>query len=275
MKIPQRPPRLQDLFEHLSKRREPREFANWVKSIGSCVTTTQGERYLHWDKLRYRQPPPETTLDEWWFALKFNRMANQREIPLIDSAQRKFSFTTINAIEEAQFEITKSAAGRIRVPELLEQGDRDYYVMKSLFTEAITSSQLEGAAVTRDIAQEMLRTERAPKDKHEQMILNNYLTMLRILELKDQPLSKEVVFEIHRLVTEKTLDNEGAAGRFRKATEHIQVKDDYDKVYHLPPPASELETRMQAMCDFANKKDTRCFYPSGVAGYYNPFLACL
>ncbi len=35
------------------------------------------------------------------------------------------------------------------------------------------------------------------------MILNNFMTMKRIGNLKDQPLSRELILEIHRLVTLK------------------------------------------------------------------------
>ncbi len=40
---------------------------------------------------------------------------------------------------------------------------RDTYLINSLIEEAITSSQLEGAATTRKVAKEMLRQKRAQK----------------------------------------------------------------------------------------------------------------
>ena len=83
----------------------------------------------------------------------------------------------------------------------------------SEISEAITSSQLEGAATTRKVAKEMIRSGRSPRDRSEQIILNNYLTMQRIRKLKSQPLSKELVLEIHQLVTQQTLDDPSAAGR--------------------------------------------------------------
>jgi Fic family protein len=100
----------------------------------------------------------------------------------------------------------------------------------------------------------MIRTGRPPCDKSEQMILNNFAAMKRISKLKDEPLSCELVFDIHQLVTEKTLDDSSAAGRFRTANENIHVIDMYNEVFHDPPPAKELEKRMKAMCDFANGK---------------------
>jgi hypothetical protein len=37
------------------------------------------------------------------------------------------------------------------------------------------------------------------------MILNNYLTMQRIRELREQPLTSELVLDLHRLVSADTL----------------------------------------------------------------------
>jgi Fic family protein len=89
------------------------------------------------------------------------------------------------------------------------------------------------------------------------MILNNYLTMQRIRELRDEPLSRDLVFEIHGMITEDTLHDARGAGRFRRPDEPIHVVDyrGADEIeLHMPPPAEELEGRMEAMCGFANEK---------------------
>jgi Fic family protein len=86
------------------------------------------------------------------------------------------------------------------------------------------------------------------------MILNNYTTMSRLGELKDQPLTTDLVFEIHRRITEDTLDDPSAAGRFRRDDEKVVVNDMYGEVYHDPPPASQLDERLKSLCEFANEK---------------------
>jgi Fic family protein len=118
--------------------------------------------------------------------------------------------------------------------------------------EAITSSQLEGAATTREVAKEMLRAGRPPRDRSERMILNNYVTMQRIRDLRDNDLTPELIFELHRRVTEDTLDKPDAAGRLRRADEDVRVEDIEGTVFHAPPPASELPARLIALCAFAN-----------------------
>ena len=84
------------------------------------------------------------------------------------------------------------------------------------------------------------------------MILNNYLAMQHILEVKGQDLSADLVFEIHRIVTEETLNDPSASGRFRRPEEMVVVDDQYGEVLHEPPTAGELAARMEAMCAFAN-----------------------
>ena len=79
--------------------------------------------------------------------------------------------------------------------------------MRSLIEESITSSQLEGASTTREIAKEMIREGRQPRDRGERMIFNNYQTMMSILEFKNQAMTRDLLFGIHRLVTDGTLGN--------------------------------------------------------------------
>ena len=148
----------------------------------------------------------------------------------------------------------------IGIPEpIANTQTKDKYQIRSLMEEAITSSQLEGAATTREAAKEMIRTGRPPRDTDEQMILNNFVTMQRITKLKNELLTPEMVFEIHKLVTEKTLPDPTAAGRFRRPDEKRFVGNDEGDVFHDPPPAEELQERLNAMCEFANEQTPNFF----------------
>src|SRR5258708_5197659 len=113
----------------------------------------------------------------------------------------------------AVHQIDVGAGHSLGLPEpITNPQTRDHYLVRSLIEEAITSSQLEGAVTTREVAKEMIRTGRPPRDTSEQMILNNYLTMQRITELRAEELSPHMVFNVHRLVTAKTLDDPTAGG---------------------------------------------------------------
>ncbi|MGB5503892.1 MAG: hypothetical protein WBM75_15950, partial [Polyangiales bacterium] len=43
-------------------------------------------KYLHWDELRYRDPPDGLSVDEWWLAIKFARASLLRPLPLKDKS---------------------------------------------------------------------------------------------------------------------------------------------------------------------------------------------
>lgn len=136
---------------------------------------------------------------------------------------------------------------------------KDRYLVRSLMEEAIRSSQLEGAVTTRKVAKEMIRTQRAPRDESEQMILNNYNTMQRISRTEERLLTPELVLGIHHTITEKTLEDPSAAGRLRRQDERIRVEDMYGTVFHDPPDAESLPRRMEEMCHFANSESPDYF----------------
>jgi Fic family protein len=246
MRIPQSPPDFDKLVQ-VSGSRLPAiflELPKWSKQ----------DKYLHWEELRRRPVPEGFSHQEWWLGLKFHRQGNLRPIPLKDKKGQPFRFGQPDALNELLHQIDRGLGTALGLPEALAQPDtRDRYVLNTLIEEAITSSQLEGAATTRQVASEMLRTGRRPRDVHEKMILNNYLTMQRIRDLRDRELTPELVFELHRRVTEGTMDNPDASGRFRRADESVKVVDEIEgTVYHEPPLAGELPARLEAMCAFAN-----------------------
>lgn len=225
---------------------------NWGKISGQIHGPLAHGKYLHWDQLLHLPPPPGLTLREWWQGLKFFRMGKKR-IPLRDKKTLPFGYLDCDPIPEMLHKIDFRAGGRIEMADPIANPEtRDRYLISSLIEEAITSSQLEGASTTRLVAKEMLRDNRPPVDRHERMILNNYRTMRRLDALKGEPLTPELVFEIHRLITHETHSDPTVAGRFRRADEKIQVIDESGRIIHEPPPAAELDERLRAMCDFAN-----------------------
>ncbi len=101
--------------------------------------------------------------------------------------------------------------------------------------EAIASSQLEGAATTREIAKQMLRTNRKPNTLDEKMILNNYLTIKRVLEIKDRPFSKELILELHSIVSKDTLEIKSNEGKLRDNNNVNVVDAITGEIFYTPP----------------------------------------
>jgi Fic family protein len=222
------------------------------------------EEYLPWDKLRFKTPPEGMTRDEWWVAIKLARSSSGRRLPLFATDGSPFSYTLPDEILRMTEEISRRASGYIALPEpVTNPATRDRYVVNSLIEEAIKSSQLEGASTSRKVAKEMIRSGRRPKDRSEKMILNNYNAMRRVVELRDSDLTPDLVCELHRIVTDGTLDDPEAAGRIQSSADpadRVAVWGwgfDDDEPVHSPPPSGQLEERLANLCRFANSSDDK------------------
>lgn len=225
--------------------------------------------YLSWDEIRYRSPPSGLDHKEWWFIIRTLRDAAMRETSLIDTSGRSFKYALPDEVLRLSEEITKNTSGQIGMSEPVTNPEtRDRYLVSSLIEEAITSSQLEGASTEQDVAKEMIRTGRKPETISERMIVNNYAAMKRVGELRNEALTPEIICEIQRIVTDGTLENPDASGRFQLAAEErIRVRDEQDRILHTPPPAADLPERMERLCVFANG--------STGPGYLSPVLRAI
>ena len=212
--------------------------------------------YLPWDRFRFRTPPEDLSLDEWWLITRLMRQGMQRRLPLIAADGSQFTYALPDEVLRGIEVADKHLSGRLGVPEPVthDAPSRARYVVSSLIEEAITSSQLEGASTTRRVAKDMLRSGRPPRTRDERMILNNYRAMRLVGELRREDLNPALICELHRVVTDGTLDDPGDVGRFQLPGEDRVVVEDMSdgSVLHRPPAARELPDRLQRLCDFAN-----------------------
>jgi Fic family protein len=218
-------------------------------------------RYFHWDELRHRTPPQGLSHEAWWAGIKIARQGLLKPLPFQDKHKRPVLFALPDPVLRALHAIDRCVGGVVAMETSIVSGeDRDRYLVSSLIEEAITSSQLEGAATTHEAAKAMLRSGRKPRDRSERMILNNFRVMEQLRELRDEPLSPEVVLGMHRMVCEGALDDASAAGRLRRKNEKIHVMDaQHSVVLHDPPAAASLPERLKRLCAFANEADGEPF----------------
>ncbi len=260
MKLPLKPPPFEELFEELI---QSGKYLELLERFDRNLP----KKYLHWDQLRHRQVPDGLTLRQWWHFIKIQRVASSKKVTLPDKDGSLFSYNMTESISKVLHGIDMKSGGSIQIEDKsIGPHTRNRYLIRSLIEEAITSSQIEGASTTRLVAKNLIQTGRKPKDRSEEMILNNYRAMESIRELKNESLTQELVFNIHEIITRGTLDEPTAAGRFRKESEYIKVYSGgtEDTLVHVPPPASELPWRMQKMCEFANGEDG--------AGFMHPVI---
>lgn len=243
-------PTFDELFRELSSSDSQR-----LVQLIQAPVSEPGDGYVHWDTLRYRDPPEGLTHREWWFLLKWKRRDLLRELPLVDLEGLPFVYGMPDAVQRALHQVDQRCSGEIAMPEVVTTDGqaRHHYLVNSLMEEAIRSSQLEGATTSRRVAKDLLRSGREPTDRSERMILNNYRALQFVREVGEE-LTTETIFELHRLITDGTLDDPSAAGRAQRPDEErVAVFDrSSQRLLHKPPPAEQLPERLQALCDFAN-----------------------
>ncbi len=260
MQLPVIPPQFEQLLQAT--------FAQGPTFLSKLMTNIsdvddQG-RYLHWDKLRHLPAPAGLNSEQWWLGIKIARRKKFKSLPLKDRNGSPFQYSQPALVQKELHWLDRHASGSIQAePVITDPQTRNTFLIRSLIEEAISSSQLEGASTTQNVAKEMIRQEREPRDKSERMILNNYLAMRFIRENRNDPLTPSLIFELQRILTKGTLDSDDQAGRFRRVDEPIQVVDNVSNVVlHVPPSAEELPGRLRALCDFANSEPIRSDDPS-------------
>lgn len=274
MRMPVTPPPISDLLRTRAERIED--------LISSDIGRLPENKYLHWSKLKYAQPPEGFSSEDWWLAVKMARFSVRHALPLADKQGRPFAFSDSGYLYRMLHQVDQGAGGRIELPaDVVNADSRNRYLVNSLIEEAITSSQLEGAATTRLVAKDMLRSGRPPRDRSERMIVNNYRGMEFLSEIVREDLSAPILLDLHRILTEGTFDDPDAAGRFRLPSDRVFVTDPRDgAILHEPPDASALGERMERLFAFANTTGDEPFVHPVVKaillhfmiGYEHPFV---
>jgi Fic family protein len=284
MKMPLSPPEFPDLSKLDWSVESTAQYVSLL--LKSAVGPVDGNgRYLHWDKLRHLSPPQDYTSELYWHATRQARSKLSKRLPFADKMGNPFSYCLPDCVIRDMLWIHENATGAIQADHgITDPATKKSYIINSLVEEAISSSQLEGAATTRRVAKEMIRTGRAPKNHSEKMIFNNYRAMSFIREVKEESLTPSIVFELHKILTEGTLEQEdqGKAGVFRDGGDDICVFSLENELLHVPPKAQELPARLQNICDFINDKRERdgAFIPPIIKaiivhfmiGYDHPFV---
>jgi Fic family protein len=242
--------------------RVPKPFLELIKDVKPetfllmCkyqVTNSQG-KYLHWNEFKWRVEKGDEELAAWT-ATKLSRKAIAKNLVNLQAeGDRYFSYCIPNSLFANLHLLDRMTGGGHKISDSLSMStdDKNRYLVKSLMIEeAITSAQLEGASTTREIAKEMLQKGLQPKDKSQQMILNNYLLMKKALEKKDEDLSIDFILELHEIATYQAIENNAATGELRQH-DNIVITNLYNDNPFYPPSANTLLSRLTHLCDFAN-----------------------
>ena len=222
---------------------------------GAVEAADSSKAYLHWDNFRYRELPKGWSAKDLWAIVKFIRLNNERSFSLLkQKSGDPFTLSPSGPMTAALHRVdTKEVLWKEVLAPTHGKLDTDTYRMMAATEEAYRSSAIEGAVTTRRESRELIRTDRAPQDRSEQMVLNNYHAVQRLDQWKESVLTPQLICEIQSVVTRDTLDDPNDVGSIR-ADDTVRIHDKLSgEVIFQPPRASELEERMDSLCKFANE----------------------
>lgn len=245
------------------------ELKNLISSINS--------RYLYWSDVKYRMPSYMTGVELW---SKVKSVRNLTDVKIWTQDNIHFSLT--NTMQRLCHEFDMNFGGSWGASRIFpeDKTTQELYLISSIMEEAIASSQMEGAATTREAAKDMLRKKISPRDKSQRMILNNYNTINFIRDHAKERLTPVMIMQIHGMMTENALDVPDAAGRLRREDENIVVGNGITgEIVHTPPSADCLNEFLDRLCAFFNDENAEIFVHPIIraitihflVGYYHPF----
>ncbi|MDK2744255.1 MAG: Fic family protein [Nitrospira sp. BO4] len=219
----------------------------------SCRTIIESavRNYHHWDKFRHYKLPEGFAHTDLWAFIKFGRLAQRKMAPFTDKLGTTFTYWIPDTLLKVLNEIDRWSGGNIIMDHPGGLAPKEKYIVSSLMEEAIASSQLEGAATTRKVAKELLRSGRKPKNKSERMILNNWQTMQYVREHKKEKLTLDRLREIHQIITADTMEDPTEAGELRKRDDI--VVEYHGDIVHTPPSYKAVPARLDKLFEFFNK----------------------
>jgi len=236
----------------------PEEF---LDLMGKYKITDSKGQYLHWDKFQWKVDKGD---DEKlaWLATKMSRKAVSKSLTMLQAKDNSyFSYCIPNSLlaQLHQIDTLTGGGNALSNSTFLVSSDteKEQYLVRSLIMEeAITSSQLEGASTTRKAAKKILENNLTPKNKSEQMIVNNFQLMKDVLTRQNEDLSVEAILELHKIATFKAIENEAVSGQLRQ-DDNICVGDEYNKSFYQPPAYKSVNQRLENLCAFANECHSR------------------
>ena len=191
----------------------------------------------------------------------------------------KLSYCVSNDyIQRTLHEIDSRVPSGFLSSEKIDDKRRLMLSISSMMEESIASSQLEGASTTTKLAKKLLRSNIEPKDHSQRMIYNNYRAIQLLKEHLNEPLSSELIKEIHMTITDGLMEDPNSSGRFR-TDDSVAVRDVYDDItYHIPVRHETVPAMIDDLCRYVN--DEKEFVHPIIKGiiihyilaYIHPFL---
>jgi Fic family protein len=226
------------------------------KEVFDFVKRSNEPEYLYWDKVQYKKPRPENIKPEiLWMIIKFIRESSWLLTDIKDINDKNFKWYKLPRYEAFFHDLDLNLGGKLAITKKgSDIKNKQRFISRGIMEEAIASSQLEGAVTSRRAAKKMIKEGRKPKNESEQMIMNNYQTMLALEEnYKHKEMDTGLLLELHGMITKNTKDGDGQSPRLRKEKDVIYVVDrSSGEIYHTAPDIHFVQKELNNFIKFAN-----------------------
>jgi len=259
---------LESPFEHIAKSC-PEKLVDYLELFSPV--DSKG-RYLHFDELRYRLPKGIDPVLAW-SVVKLARFKQINTLIWLGSPQKSCGFFLTPTIQKAISETDRnatSAALEWMSSKIGESKHFEYLLHDLVEDEAISSSQLEGAATTTRVAKDLLKRKRKARTLDEKMILGNFKMMKYAWDHRHDDLSLSLISELHKIGVEGIDDEKYRPGSFRN-TDDVEVVDAEGNTVHTPPEADGLKRRLKSVAEWANT----CHHDIDNKNYVHPLVKAM
>ncbi|APQ18633.1 Fic family protein [Maribacter hydrothermalis] len=229
------------------------DYTDYIDSIGNDdilpFLHEADKRYFYWSEIKHRPNMPFDSPESAWKMVKTHRKISGKSLYFHN---HKFTYNLTSYIQKDLHLFDLKLIGGLYKNSITPQDQQEYF-KNSLVEEAIASSQIEGAATTTDVARDMLKSGRKPRNESEQMIINNFRAIREIENRLDEDLSTQLILEIHELMTTKT-EASKYAGKFRDHP--VYVKDHVDgEIAFTAPKHEEVDNLIESIIYFINNEE--------------------
>ena len=215
------------------------------------------DRYLSREEIAYRLPV-SIPIGQFWPVMEEARKKNAISLPLKAQNGLPFWFV-INKTIEAQCDTVAAVARQSFVfDELSEQA-----MEEATIDEAVWSSVIEGAFTSKAEAARIIRQNKSPTNKSEQMVKNNYQALLYVLEHLEDPITAQTLIDIARMVTRGASD-ETVEG-FRTVPVYVTGREG---IVYTPPDAAQVPALVDDLIAFITDSELHPLLKACIAHFY-------
>lgn len=223
------------------------------------------DRYMTREEIAYRLPV-SLPITQFWPVMEEARRKAAVRLPLLAQNGEPFWFVVNKSIEEQCDAVARMA----RRSDLLD-GLAPEVIEDATIDEAVWSSAIEGAFTSRAEAARIIRQNKTPANKSEQMVKNNYKALLYVLESLEAPITAKTLTDIAGIVTDGASDERIDA--FRKEPVYVMGREG---VIYTPPDARDVPRLMDDLLEFIGESELHPLLKACIAHFYfvyvHPFM---